>query len=105
MGQPIEKNVSHPFMTMILTCVTVVAWADVPDNDRGDFRRWCRRHIYCIDIVVVSIETMKQSLFGFNAVQELFHSLYTSAHGERTAKVEWRLYCCSAKFELNKIVS
>ena len=34
-----EKDVSHPFMTMILTCVTVVAWADVPDSDRGDFRR------------------------------------------------------------------
>ena len=34
-----EKNVSHPFMTMILTCVTMVGWADVPDSDRGDFRR------------------------------------------------------------------
>ena len=34
-----EKDVSHPFMTMILTCVTMVAWADVPDSDRGDFRR------------------------------------------------------------------
>ena len=34
-----EKDVSHPFTTMILTCVTVVAWADVPERDRGDFRR------------------------------------------------------------------
>ena len=34
-----EKGVSHPFMTMILTCVTMVGWADVPDSDRGDFRR------------------------------------------------------------------
>ena len=34
-----EKDVSHPFMTMILTCVTMVRWADVPDSDRGDFRR------------------------------------------------------------------
>ena len=34
-----EKDVSHPFMTMILTSVTVVAWADVPDSDRDDFRR------------------------------------------------------------------
>ena len=24
-----EKDVSHPFMTMILTCVTMVGWADV----------------------------------------------------------------------------
>ena len=26
-------------MTMILTCVTMVRWADAPDSDRGDFRR------------------------------------------------------------------
>ena len=36
-----EKDVSHPFMTMILTCVTMVRWADVQDSDRGDFRRRC----------------------------------------------------------------
>ena len=42
-------------------------------------------------IVAVCIETVKQSLVCFNAVQGLFHSLYTSAHGERTAKVEWGL--------------
>ena len=34
-----EKDVSHPFMTMILTSVTMVGWSDVPDSDRGDFRR------------------------------------------------------------------
>ena len=34
-----EKDVSHPFMTMILTCVTMVRWEDVADSDRGDFRR------------------------------------------------------------------
>ena len=34
-----EKDVSHPFLTMILTCVTMVGWADVPDSGRGDFRR------------------------------------------------------------------
>ena len=33
-----EKDASHPFMTMILTCVTILGWADVPDSDRGDFR-------------------------------------------------------------------
>ena len=33
-----EKDVSHPFMTMVLTCVTMVGWTDVPDSDRGDFR-------------------------------------------------------------------
>ena len=34
-----EKDASHPLMTMILTCVTMVGWADVPDSDWGDFRR------------------------------------------------------------------
>ena len=34
-----EKEVSHPFTTMILTCVTMVTWADVPNSDWGDFRR------------------------------------------------------------------
>ena len=34
-----EKDMSHPFMIMILTSVTTVGWADVSDSDRGDFRR------------------------------------------------------------------
>ena len=34
-----EKDLSHPFMTMILTSVTMVRWADVLDSDWGDFRR------------------------------------------------------------------
>ena len=34
-----EKDVSHPFMTMILTSGTMMGWADVPDSDWGDFRR------------------------------------------------------------------
>ena len=34
-----EKDVTHPFMTMILTSVTMVGWADVPDSEWGDFRR------------------------------------------------------------------
>ena len=34
-----EKDVSHAFMTMILTSLTMVRWADVPDSDWGDFRR------------------------------------------------------------------
>ena len=47
-------------------------------------------------IVVVCTETVKRFLVCFNAVQGLFHSLYSSAPGERTAKGEWSLYCCSA---------
>ena len=34
-----EKDVSHPFMTMILTSLTTVGGADVLDSDWGDFRR------------------------------------------------------------------
>ena len=34
-----KKDVCHPFMTMILTNVTVVGWVDVPDSNWGDFRR------------------------------------------------------------------
>ena len=34
-----EKDVSHPFMTMILKFVTMVRWTVVPDSDWGDFRR------------------------------------------------------------------
>ena len=40
-----ERYVSHPFMTMILTSVTMVGWADVPDSDWGDFR-----HRHAVDI-------------------------------------------------------
>ena len=41
-----------------------------------------------ICIVAVCIESVKQSLVCFNADQGLFHSLYTSAHGECTAKLQ-----------------
>ena len=38
-----KKDVSHPFMTMILTGVTMVGWADISDSDWGDFK--CRHAI------------------------------------------------------------
>ena len=51
-----------------------------------------RSHFYIqklfICIVVVCIETVKQFLVCFNAFQGLFHSLYTSTHGECTSNVE-----------------
>ena len=34
-----EKDVSHPLMTMRVTSVTMVGWADVLDSDQGDLRR------------------------------------------------------------------
>ena len=40
-----EKDVSHPFMTMILTSMTMVGWADVPDSDILFQMSACRRHI------------------------------------------------------------
>ena len=60
-----EKYVSHPFMTMILTSVTMVGWADVPDNDWGDFR-----HRRAIDI---SSWKLVQRLVSFSSkVAKLF---------------------------------
>ena len=39
MGRPIDNEQKGCESSMILTCVTMVRWADVPDSDRGDFRR------------------------------------------------------------------
>ena len=41
-------------MTMILTSVTMVGWADVPDNDWGHFR--CRR---AVDISSFSMKSLR----------------------------------------------
>ena len=73
MGRPIDmERIGCESLTMILTSVTVVGWADVPDNDRGDFRRrravdisslqWI--HVVCLPIFfrIASLAT-KQS-FG-----------------------------------------
>ena len=57
-----EKGVGYPFMTMILTSVTVVGWEDVPDSDWGDFRR--RR---AVDISNFFSCIMQQSLLGCHA--------------------------------------
>ena len=67
-----EKDVSHPFITMILTSVTMLGWADVPDNDWGDFRRrravdisslWgeCANFITMDTKVMTSAEGMKET--------------------------------------------
>ena len=44
-----EKDASNPFMTMILTSVTMVGWADVPHSDWGDFRRRRAIDIFSFD--------------------------------------------------------
>ena len=63
-----EKDVSHPFMTMILTCVTMVWWADVPDSDWGDFRSgvdisslWKKRT--CLSCIVVPLLYFQDEFF------------------------------------------
>ena len=40
MGRPIDNERKGCESSLILTCVTMVRWADVPDSDQGDFRRW-----------------------------------------------------------------
>ena len=39
MGRPIDNERRGCESSMILTCVTMVRWADVPDIDQSDFRR------------------------------------------------------------------
>ena len=48
-----QKDVCDPFMTMILTSVTMLGWADVPNSDRGDFRR---RRAIDISTFLIDIE-------------------------------------------------
>ena len=50
-------------------------------------------------IVAVCIETVKQSLVCFNAVQGLFHSLYTRAHGG--AQPKWNGASSAVVLNLN----
>ena len=54
-----ENDGSHPSMIMILTSVTSVWWADIPDSDRGDFRR--RRAVdissYVAEKVILQVHT------------------------------------------------
>ena len=52
-----EKDLSHPFMTMILTSVTMIGCADVPDNDWGDFKR--RR---AVDIASLIYEALQSAV-------------------------------------------
>ena len=54
-----EKFVSRPFMTMILTSVTMVEWADVPDSDWGDFRR---RRAVDISRLIFIMETVLNAM-------------------------------------------
>ena len=65
-----EKDVSHPFMTMILTSVTMVGCADVPDSDWGDFRR--RR---AIDISSFTCPRLPGNGICWALIHIIWHSL------------------------------
>ena len=39
------KDENHPYVTVILTSMIMAGWADVPESDRGDFRRRGAVHI------------------------------------------------------------
>ena len=62
-----KKDVSHSFMTMILSSVTIVGWADVLDSDQGDFRRWD-----AIDISRCRSDSWEQISVKFES--EFYHS-------------------------------
>ena len=55
-----EKYVSHPFMTMIWTSVTMVGWADVPDSDQGDFRRRRAADIYSLLMLIIKFPFIRE---------------------------------------------
>ena len=73
-----KKDVSHPYMAMVLSSVTMVGWADVPDSDRGDFR--CQR---AIDI---SNYTYYRSLLVANssATIELYQKIYKTSSDKKS---------------------
>ena len=68
-----ENDVSHPFMTMILICVTMVGWADVPDSDWGDYRRQ-----HAIDISSSYSKWWKNFWSNLNSLQQ-YHNLMQQA--------------------------
>ena len=85
-----EKDVSYPFMSMILTCVTMLGLADVQDSDRGDFGR--RRAVdissfiqfiitnfvvtVVIDVIIIILVIISFVMIIINIV--LIMSLYTA---------------------------
>ena len=69
-----EQDVSHPFMTMILTNVTMVGWADVPDSDWGDFRR--RRAVDISSLACLLFENVLH--LSLNVFKSVHQALFVS---------------------------
>ena len=80
-----EKDVSHPFMTLILMSVTMVGWADVPDSDWGDFRRRRAVNISSLGQLLQYVDSWQGNLFlvcvfpchQFGAIFSVFPFTYT----------------------------
>ena len=95
-----EKDVSHSFMPMILTCVYMVRWADVPDSDRGDFRRRRAVDISSFIVVVVldrAIENVAWTHWGHDKMDALPQTKFSSAISwlkmcEFWLKCQWSLF-------------
>ena len=75
-------------MTMILTSVTMVGWADVQDSDWGDFRRRLAvdisslyNHLYAVDELCISLILHSLIIaikcFPHQFKQDNGHSLYS----------------------------
>ena len=60
-----EKDASHPFMTMILTSVTIVGWVDIQDDDQGDFRR-CAINISSLQLFHLKRKATWQTYWAWN---------------------------------------
>ena len=67
-----KKDVSHPFITMILT---MVGWADVPDSDQGNFRR--RHAVHISTSIMISLQTF--GMFYFLKLEKYGNIECTSA--------------------------
>ena len=72
-----KKDVSHPYMAMVLSSVTMVGWADVPDSDRGDFR--------CRGAIDISNYTYYRSLLVANssATIKLYQKIYKTSSDKK----------------------
>ena len=83
-----EKDVSHPLVTMILTSVTMVGWADVPDSDWGDFR--CRRAVDISSSVMCYDDNVyhdKNNCWIVNTYYKVCHTNFKTHQPETRMKI------------------
>ena len=66
-----EKDVSHPFVTMVLFSATMLGWADVPDSDRCDFRRRRAVDLSSLNLNLLLPSTVFTIMFLFQLVSRI----------------------------------